>query len=108
MSPSCANRDDHDTRIDADNAVVEVTRSFTVGVGRHRCACCGEWTPRPSQDELRKFVERTPGDHFIWPFDDWWPAGWIQIAGAHAAHTYCPTCADRVASVVKPVKDLAP
>jgi hypothetical protein len=90
--------DDDETRSDPEPVEVTLTKNANVRVGYHRCSACRAWTPRPSDDVIRKFVQDSPGDAWIWPFGDWEPPGWITISepDQQRSRRICEVCAASV------------
>ena len=94
------------SKIAAQATEVKITSTFRVAVGFHRCTKCEIWTPGPPAPILERFVRRTQGqDSFIWPFDDWWPEGWVRVLGGGDVPivTLCGPCADEVVYKKVPV-----
>ena len=87
-----------DIQIDKEPRVVTITTTHPIGIGRHRCHQCREWTPEPSQEVLERFVLEHPHDSYAWPFDDWWPEDWVRVeqGSDHVTFVLCGACADRI------------
>ena len=83
------------TRLDDEPVEIITTKAVKIGIGYQRCDRCGKETPKPSKEQLQ--AHASSGDHFIWPFDDWWPAGWITVKAGRSSElmnvTICDDCA---------------
>lgn len=69
---------------------VTLTRIVGVNIGHANCDCCGAESPPPAEFELEQSA--LAGRSCCWPFDHWYPEGWLKVTSITGVRYWCGEC----------------